>query len=208
MKEEKEELFADVIADYSEIRNRLIIDLVPKNQDLTNVPHGTMADLNYVCKAIVENVVVLIDNTLLDRYGITEAQLFHDAFENAQRTRPAVITGMSEALSLDPIDDDDEILFVATTPDGVHGAGVIAYPGFFDKAAKRLGGDFFVLPSSIHEVILVKDNGNLDAGGLSAVVRGVNSTEVSPEEQLSDNAYHYDSREHVFELAEQFKARK
>ena len=46
MKEEKEEFFADVIADYSEIRNRLIIDLVPKNQDLTNVPHGTMADLN------------------------------------------------------------------------------------------------------------------------------------------------------------------
>ena len=204
MKEEKEELFADVITDYSEIRNRLIIDLVPKNQDLTNVPHGTMADLNYVCKAIVENVVVLIDNTLLDRYGITEAQLFHDAFENAQRTRPAVITGMSKALSLGPIDDDDEILFIATTPDGVHGAGVIAYPGFFDKAAKRLGGDFFVLPSSIHEVILVKDNGNLDAGGLSAVVRGVNSTEVSPEEQLSDNAYHYDSRERVFELAEQF----
>ena len=205
MKEEKEELFADVITDYSEIRNRLIIDLVPKNQDLTNVPHGTMADLNYVCKAIVENVVVLIDNTLLDRYGITEAQLFHDAFENAQRTRPAVITGMSEVLSLPQgVLGDDEFLFVATTPDRVHGAGVIAYPGFLDKAAKQLGGDFFVLPSSIHEVILVKDNGNLDVGGLSAVVREVNSTTVSPEEQLSDNAYHYDSRERVFELAEQF----
>ena len=210
----KEELFEDVIADYREIRNRLIIDFVPKNRDLTNVPHGKMADLNYVCKAMMKNFMVLINNTLLNKYGITEAQLFHDAFENVQRTRPAVITGMSEVLLPQdlPGDDDslgdDEILFVATTPDRVHGAGVIAYPGFLDKAAERLGGDFFVLPSSIHEVILARDDGNLDAGELSALVREVNSTEGLPEEQLSDNAYHYDSREHVFELAEQFKARK
>lgn len=197
------------IADYGKIRSRLMIDLVPKNRDLTNVPHGEMADLPFVCKAMLENGMVLINNTLLNKYGITEPQLFHDAFENAQRKRPAVITGMSEVLSLPQgVLGDDEFLFVATTPDRVHGAGVIAYPGFLDKAAKQLGGDFFVLPSSIHEVILAKDDGNLEAGDLNALVREVNSTEVSPEDQLSDNAYHYDCRAHIFELAEQFTARK
>lgn len=199
----------DSITDYGKIRNRLMIDLVPKNRDLTNVPYGKIADLPFVCKAMLEHGNVLINNTLLAKYGITEDQLFHDAFENAQKTRPAVITGMSEVLSLPQGSlGDEEFLFVATTPDRVHGAGVIAYPGFLDKAAKQLGGDFFVLPSSIHEVILAKDDGNLGAGDLSALVKEVNSTEVSPEDQLSDNAYHYDCRAHIFELAEQFTARK
>ena len=103
---------------------------------------------------------------------------------------------------------DDEFLFVASSPDAIHGAGVIAYPGFLDQAAQQLEGDFFILPSSIHEVILAKDNGFLHAEELTDLVQAVNQTEVAPEERLSDNAYHFDSREHIFEKAEQFAARK
>lgn len=57
-------------------------------------------------------------------------------------------------------------MFVATVPDKIHGAGVIAYPNFMEDAAEKMGGDFFVLPSSIHEVLLVKDNGQMTAKGL------------------------------------------
>lgn len=47
-------------------------------------------------------------------------------------------------------------MYVASVPDKISGAGVIAYQHFMNQAAERLGGNFFVLPSSIHEIILVK----------------------------------------------------
>ena len=99
-------------------------------------------------------------------------------------------------------------MYVATVPDKNSGAGVIAYQDFMDQAAERVGGDFFVLPSSINEILLVPDNGDMTADALRDMVKDVNAKEVSPEERLSDNVYHYDSKDHVFELAEKFEARQ
>lgn len=84
--------------------------------------------------------------------------------ENAPEIRPSEIRGMSEVMSelapgmIPEVAPEDEQMFVATVPDKIHGAGVIAYPNFMEDAAEKMGGDFFVLPSSIHEVLLVKDN--------------------------------------------------
>ena len=65
-----------------------------------------------------------------------------------------------------------------------------------------------MLPSSINEILLVPDNGDMTADALRDMVKDVNAKEVSPEERLSDNVYHYDSKDHVFELAEKFEARQ
>ena len=102
----------------------------------------------------------------------------------------------------------DEKMFVATVPDKVAGAGVIAYQNFMDEAAERVGGDFFILPSSTHEVLLVKDDGEANFRDLKAMVEEVNATQVALEEKLTDSVYHYDSKEHIFELAEKFEARQ
>ena len=99
-------------------------------------------------------------------------------------------------------------MYVATVPDKNSGAGVIAYQDFMDQAVERIGGDFFVIPSSINEILLVPDNGDMTADALRDMVQEVNAKEVSPEERLSDNVYHYDSKDHVFELAEKFEARQ
>ncbi|MDY6340695.1 MAG: DUF5688 family protein [Lachnospiraceae bacterium] len=203
------------ITDYENVKDRLIVDLVSGNQSrnrLRDVPHGNIADMALVCKVMadpddISKGTILINNSLLQQYGITPEQLQRDALENAARIRPAAIAPMSEVLRQEPL-GADEFLFIASSPDAIHGAGVIAYPGFLDQAAQQLGGDFFVLPSSIHEVILAKDNGFLHAEELTDLVQAVNQTEVAPEERLSDTAYHFDSREHVFEKAEQFAARK
>lgn len=106
-----------------------------------------------------------------------------------------------------PADGGPELLYVASNAGRVKGAGVIAYPGFMDAAAEKLGGDFFVLPSSIHEVILAADNGALDAETLKGIVRAVNMEQVAPGERLTDSAYHYDSVNRVFEKAEKFEER-
>lgn len=103
---------------------------------------------------------------------------------------------------------EDEQMFVATVPDKIHGAGVIAYPNFMEDAAERMGGDFFVLPSSIHEVLLVKDNGQMTAKELENMVKEVNATQVEPADQLTDHVYHYDSQNHIFELADKYEERQ
>ena len=82
-----------------------------------------------------------------------------------------------------------------------------AYQNFMDEAAEKLGGDFFILPSSIHEILLVKDNGQFDRAALEQMVREVNATQVAPEDKLTDSVYHYDSKEKIFELAEKFEVR-
>ena len=48
-----------------------------------------------------------------------------------------------------PEEPEKEQMYVASVPDKTHGASVIAYQDFMDKAAERLGGDFFILPSSV-----------------------------------------------------------
>ena len=104
--------------------------------------------------------------------------------------------------------EDPSPMWVATVDDGQHGAGVIQYPGFLDQAAERLGGDFYVLPSSIHEVLLIADDGSMELSYLEETVRSINEADVAPEDRLSYSVFHYDSEEHIFESARTFEARK
>lgn len=55
-----------------------------------------------------------------------------------------------------------------------------------------LGENFYILPSSIHEVILLRESFAEDAEYLRWMIQEVNATEVAPEEILSDRAYYYD----------------
>lgn len=66
-----------------------------------------------------------------------------------------------------------------------------------DQAAERVGGDFFILPSSIHEVLIVPDNGQMGLRDLEDMVKEVNATQVAPEDKLTDSVYHYDSKKSV-----------
>lgn len=190
---------------------------------LAKVPHDRIEDLAVVYRFIMESnedgrASILVNNDLIERMGVTHEQLRADALENSPEIRPAVIQGMNEVMKemMGPEayemfgipDDTEEMMFIATVPDKNSGAGVLAYQDFMDQAAEKIGGDFFILPSSIHEILLVPDDGQKGADELKAMVMDVNATQVSPEERLSDNVYHYDSKEHIFELAEKFEARQ
>lgn len=204
---EKPDLDLEVLSDYEQLKSKLFVEVVSteKNAELLqNVPHEIMEDMAVVYRILVDhadsgNSTILITNQMVEQYGISKAQLRADALENAPNVRPAEIKGMSEVMrELAPgmvpeVAPEDEQMFVASVPDKIHGAGIMAYPGFFEEAAERLGGDFFVLPSSIHEVLLVKNNGQFTAEQLVDMVKEVNSTQVKPEEQLTDSVYHYGS---------------
>ena len=72
-------------------------------------------------------------------------------------------------------------------------AAVMFYPDFMDQVAKELGGDIFILPSSVHEVLILPDDGNMNAQELKEMVTSINASEVAPEDRLTDNVYHYDA---------------
>ena len=83
----------------------------------------------------------------------------------------------------------------------------MGYPDFFKDAAEQIGGSYFILPSSVHEILLLADDGSMSAQELSAMVSAVNSQEVMPEEQLGSEAYHYDAQAQVFEKASAYEER-
>jgi len=205
----------DILSDYGKIRTKLTMEILETNRYselLKNVPNEKMEDLSVVYRIVLSERkeskrTVLVTDRLLERYGITEDRLKSDAKENAPGFQPAVIRPLSEMLEIPKNPEDKEVLYVASNENMNRGAGVLAYPGFLEEAADRLEGDFFVLPSSIHEILLLVDTGSLAAKELQNLVSSVNRNEVEPEDRLANHAYHYDSRNHIFESAERYEER-
>ena len=98
--------------------------------------------------------------------------------------------------------------FVVTNTERIDGAGVIFYPEFMDNMGELLGNDFFILPSSIHEMLILPDDGQVDAEMLRDMVKEVNATQVAPAERLTNDVYHFDTKDHVFEKADRFTERQ
>lgn len=170
-KESKQDLIKRNLLEFEGIEAYLSI--VFKNRDeytlsmaLTKeVLHTVCASEDEMWEKAYQN---LCDNTCL--YGISQL--------------------MSEMIDVPIISEEEEIMFVVTNKSGFRGASAIlnktALKEFADKrGVKRV----FVLPSSIHECILVPDNGDFTLEELSHMVADVNTTEVAPQEQLPNNAY-------------------
>lgn len=211
------------LSDYETVKSRLFMEVTSgSSRALEGVPFDRMEDMAVVYRIHIDmgdgrHSMIPVTTAMMDHFGVSHEQLREDALANAPALRPVVITGLTASLaampgappqSMGPEDLAEEVAFVATVPGGIRGAGVIAYPGFMEQTAEKLGGDFFILPSSIHEVLLVRDTGDLQAKALQNMVRQINAMEVAPEDRLTDSAYHYDSRDRVFELAEKFEARQ
>ena len=216
---------ANQLTDYSFIKDKLVLEVVnaEKNEQmLEKIPHKSIEDLAIVYRAMLGRdedgiASVLITNEMLDKMNISAEQLHKDAVESAQELKPVTVnTIMGEIVELvgddfDPgLDEGGPIdnILVGSVADKSHGASVIAYPDFFDDMANKLGENFYVIPSSIHEVLIVPESMGTDVNALKDMIEQVNATELRPEGVLSNNLYHYDAQDKVFEIAEKFEARQ
>ena len=91
--------------------------------------------------------------------------------------------------------------YVLTNTAKINGATAILYPNLLQEIGEATQSNFFILPSSIHEVILMKDNGDMNAEELQRMVMEINRTQVAPEEVLSDEVYSYDYRQQKLTMA-------
>ena len=85
-----------------------------------------------------------------------------------------------------------DVMYVLTNRLRSHGAAAVLYEGCLEKIAAELACNYYVLPSSIHEVILTPDRHGFSYEELSSMVKEINESQVREEEVLSDHAYYYD----------------
>ena len=206
------------LLDYSQVKEQLtmqVIPVAPNREKLSQIPHRTIEDIAVVYRIDVSdsrhhNASTLVTNQMLDQFGITPEQLHQDAVASQMEHCPPTLKNMSEMMaemSGGMMDMPESPMWVATVVGGVNGAVATQIPEFMDQAAEKLGGNFFVLPSSIHECLFIKDDGEFQRPQLEEMVQSVNATEVSAADFLSDSVYHYDSEARVFEKATTFESR-
>ena len=211
------------ITNYETAKNLLCFEVVGTEQNadmLANIPHTDVENMSMVYRLQLDSnehgaSTVLITNAMMEQYGVTKEQLHADAMENAPEIRPASFKTMAEVMAEMmgmPVEmmpqDMAPPMYVATNEDKVQGAAVMFYPDFMDQAAKELGGDVFVLPSSVHEVLILPDDGKMSVEELRDMVTTINATEVSAQDRLTDSVYHYDAGARIFELGEKFEERQ
>lgn len=93
---------------------------------------------------------------------------------------------------------EDEIpMYVLSNAEKLNGAASVLDKDTMETISEMLGGDFVVIPSSIHEVIILPMDDNVDKDELEGIIREVNTGQVAPEERLSYHAYQYDSGKHA-----------
>ena len=197
---------------YSRLMDQLRIMLIPtaSHSDLLKkAVHREIEDLSMIVQAMIPQKDgtakrVLVTADALDAMDIDKEKFLQDAISASEKNYPAGMAPLSAVLGNgmgDPV-------YVASMADMINGAGVILYPNFMEKAAQELGGDFYVLPSSVHEVLFLRDDDAISLEELKGIVHSVNQTEVSDEDFLSDNVYHYDATERKLEIGEKFQERK
>lgn len=200
--------------------NELSLVVLPKSKvpEIEGVIHDELEDLAVIyCFMITEaeepkHHIIMISNDILDAIGYTEDQIKRQAVTNAINKQPMQVSSigsfisrvykLSRVYNLDPQGLLEPIpMYVATVSDCQFGAKVLAYPGYFEYAAAIVGGSYYILPSSIHELILLADDGTLTVEELQNTVREINETEVSESDFLSNEVYHYDVNTKKFENA-------
>ena len=87
----------------------------------------------------------------------------------------------------------DDKLFVLTNNQKLNGAAALLDEKMMEQIAERVGNDFYILPSSVHEVLIVPKEAGMDFKDLEAMVQEVNATQVAPQDKLSDHVYQYDN---------------
>ena len=224
----------DQFTNYDNVKDFLFIRIsdAEANKDLLkDISHKEISGLAVTCHVLVNQEdgftgTVLITKGLLENYGVSFDQIYQDAVENSQKLFPAqvrsiesVLLGLSGAEmgrsvpqdfaeQVKNIDLERDGMAVITNREDTHGAAVIFYPGVLQSIGDQIKENYFILPSSLHEVIIVADNGEIELSSLEAMVKEINETQVEPKDRLSDTVYHYDSKEHRFEKAADYERRQ
>lgn len=202
----KKGLNLEFFKDFEQVKSRIVYRIVNAKQNqelLEEIPHVLWMDLA-ICfyyafyDEQLGNGMITIYNKHMEWWNTSTKELMVLAKKNTpelMKARWDSLTKVVESIygeELEELHGRECPLYVLTNEQKNQGAACILYEGVPDQLAKFLGGSFYMIPSSIHEVILFKENGNEDAMALHRLIKEVNETHLSEEEILSDYPYYYD----------------
>lgn len=207
--------------DFSVIKDRIIFQIINKSKNveyLKGKPSKDFLDFAIIFKYLMENeeennieekyLTVVINDNFFSKWGISLDELYNIALINTQKIFPSNITNMHDIImeilgeiEIEKIDDmqyferDEETsMYVLTNNAKIGGSSCLLYPNVLKEFAKNFNPPIYIIPSSIHEVIIVvsKYEDYVTAESLKDMVCEVNDTQVEDEEILSNNIYYYD----------------
>lgn len=198
---------------YDAIRHQIIFRLVnyERNEELlTSCPYLPFCDLAITFRWLVHSdssaiASALITNKEMELWNITLEELYQTASINTRRLFPATIQPIQQLLSeyLDKDADIQELLdqtpdelqlFILSNEPRINGSTSMIYDGILADFAKKIKKDLYILPSSIHEVLLMPATKEIEEQALLNLVRDANRTVVGLPDILSDSIYRFDSK--------------
>jgi len=201
-----------------------VVGIEGNDEYLSDKPHMKFADslaiIYYVdlSNDSSYNMSTIVSDSLLKGYGISLNKLHEIAISNLKNETPVLrdmndviteimaerIMTMSncskeeatmQAKSMNCFASDG-LMYVLSNKRNMYGASVILNEEFMQTVSEKLGGNYFILPSSVHECILVptshKEHSTED---FEEMIRSVNSSEVAPQDKLSDHLFYFDSKD-------------
>lgn len=198
--------------DFQKAKTRLSYKLIntEKNRELLkNIPHRPFFNLSIVYYYLIEDApfqgkaTVLIRNNHLDTWKINEEELYETAYCNAPVLLPSKVQNMNDILDgVFPEEMFEEMLpmFVLSNKEKLFGAACILYPDELKNFARKVDRDLFVLPSSVHETILIPKYAGLNRDSFLNIVTEINHSQVAEEEVLADSVFFYNKKEDALYL--------
>lgn len=198
----KDQLFPDYPSVETDIFAKLINTKEHLNE-LAQIPNQSVLDLSLIAYCFEDNdpdkAEIPVTAEMLKRWKIPEEKLFEDAIRNTRSLMGEKVCPMKEVInellgSLDPLcpefeEEQPMPMYVFSNLWRWNGALCMLFSDTLQKLADMLESDLYVIPSSIHEVILVPVGQGICRGELDNMVREINRTELKPEEVLSDHTY-------------------
>ena len=204
----------ETLAEFDNWKDKIVyyfIQAEGNEEFLKNCPHILYLDLavlfylylpssaETVSRAIIRNEHVRI-------WNVTTEELYQLASKNTPTLLPVSFCSIAELLRRfcnDDKDMNDEKmpLYVLSNRKGVYGAAAVLYDGVLKKLAERFQADLILIPSSVHEFLVIPETEEKDMIKLQECVKIINETEVAREEVLSNHIYRYSRENDLVEIA-------
>ena len=149
-----------------------------------------------------------LDKNILTTIDLDMGIVRSRAMENTKLLFPGEIVSMAEKLGMLGMVGEQDIpgmpqMYICSNVRGVNGATAMFYEELiYDFAAEHNDCSFYILPSSVHEVIFIPDSECYDSKELQDMVKQINKEVVSNDEILSDSVYKYDGKTKEIVIAE------
>lgn len=191
--------------DFNEVKPRIAYKLINVEQNqalLEEIPHIIFLDLAICFYYAYSDMnlgsgTILIYNSHMKMWNTSIAELLELAQINTIHLFGVELKSMGEVIrellgtTEQPSYLEEIPMKVLSNKNRAFGAICMIYPDLLQKIAEALHSNFYILPSSVHELIILADSGGEDVLQLQSMVQEVNMTQVEPEELLSNNVYYY-----------------